>query len=305
MEFTSYKKFWNNKACTPESAMYAVDGSTNEDIVRRTGQYAARQVGTALDVQADDRVLELGCGLGRIGRQLAPRCAQWVGVDISGDMIRHARERMRDIENADFQQLERSSLDMFPSDSFDKAYSSAVLCHMDKEDLFLYLEELRRVLKPGGLLYVDTWNLAHPTGWKRWLYEVRFWQQGSQSERKDVARNQFCTPDELRLYAQHAGLEVLACFDESHWLQLTAGKQLADPAAQAQRIEADRQQIIYSPLFVDFFEKTCEVIYGETHPREVIAYMDRHRDEEEHGLFQPFIKGLWVSQSDHWGQPDD
>ena len=305
MDNTSYKQFWNKQARTPESAMFAVDGSTNEEIVRRTGEFAARQIMAVLEVQPDDRILDLGCGLGRVGRQLAPHCAQWVGVDISGDMIRHARERMQDIENVTFQQLESSSLDMFPSDSFDKAYSTAVLCHMDNEDLFLYLEELRRVLKPGGLVYVDTWNLAHPTGWKRWLYEVRFWQRGSQSERKDVARNQFCTPDELRLYARHAGLEVLACFDESHWLQLAAGKQLSDPAAHIQRIESAKERIVYSPLFADFFEKTCEVIYGETHPREVIAYMDRHRDEEEHGLFQPFIRGLWAAQSDHWGQPED
>lgn len=304
MEFTSYQQFWNNQACTPESAMFAVDGSTNEEIVRRTGQYAARQLRAALDVQAGDRVLELGCGLGRIGRELAPHCAQWVGVDISGEMIRYARERMQAFENVAFHQLDRSSLDMFPDDHFDKVYSSAVLCHMDKEDLFLYLEELQRVLRPGGLIYADTWNLAHPTGWKRWMYEVRFWQQSSQAQRKDIARNQFCTPGEFRLYAEHAGLDVLVCYEDSHWLQLVGGKQLADPEVQRERVDAAREAIVYTPLFVDFFEKTCEVIYGETHPRDVIAYMDRHSGEEEHGLFQPFIKGLWVNQADHWGQPD-
>jgi SAM-dependent methyltransferase len=305
MEFNSYQQFWNNQARTPESAMFAVDGSTDEAIVRRTGRYAARQMSAALDLQPDDRVLELGCGLGRIGRELAPSCAHWTGVDISGEMIRFARQRLSGFDNVSFHQLERSSLAMFDDNSFDKAYSLAVLCHMDKEDLFLYLEELRRVLKPGGMLYADTWNLANPTGWKRWMYEVRFWQQSSQAQRKDIARNQFCSPDELGLYARQAGLDVLACFDDSHWLQLVAGKDLADREAAADRLADVRDAVVYSPLFVDFFEKTCEVIYGETHPREIIAYMDRHEGSTEHELFRPFIRGLWTSQARHWGQPDD
>lgn len=305
MEFSSYQQFWNNQARTPESAMFAVDGSTDEAIVRRTGQYAARQMAVALDLQPEDRVLELGCGLGRIGRQLANSCAHWTGVDISGEMIRHARERLEGIENVSFHQLERASLERFEDDSFDKAYSLAVLCHMDKEDLFLYLEELRRVVRPGGLIYADTWNLAHPTGWKRWMYEVRFWQRSDQSQRKDIARNQFCTPDELRLYAERAGLDVLACFDDSHWLQLVAGSQLENPEADRDRILAARGDIVYSKLFVEFFEKTCEVIYGETHPREVIAHMDKSEGSTEHELFRPFIQGLWASHADHWGQPED
>ena len=304
MEFESYQQFWNNQAKTPESAMSAVDGSTDEAIVQRTGRYAAAQMKAALDLQLGDRVLELGCGLGRIGKQLAESCARWTGVDISSEMIRHAQTRLSGLDNVDFHRLDRSSLEMFEDNSFDKAYSLAVLCHMDKEDLFLYLEELRRVLKPGGLLYVDTWNLANPTGWKRWEYEVRFWQKSNQAERKDIARNQFCSPDEIALYARHAGLDILACFDDSHWLQLIAGKELDDVEAGRQRLVAVKDQVVYSPLFVELFGKTCEVIYGETHPRDVLKFLDERTNEPETELFRPFIRGLWESQSDHWGEPD-
>ena len=225
-------------------------------------------------------------------------------MDISGEMIRYAGERLADFENIELQTLSRSSLEMFENDSFDKVYSVAVLCHMDKEDLFLYLEELRRVLKPGGLLYVDTWNLANPTGWKRWEYEVRFWQKSDQSQRKDIARNQFCMPGELELYARRAGLDLLACYDDSHWLQLVAAKQPGDPEAERRRLAAVKDQIVYSQLFVDMFAKTCEVIYGETHPREILAFIDGHADTREAELFAPFIRGLWESQADHWGEPD-
>jgi len=301
MEFQSYKNFWDNQAQTPEAALAAVDGSSDEAIVQRTGRFAAAQMRAALDLKPTDRVLELGCGVGRIGKELARECAHWTGVDISGQMIDHAQQRMAGLDNISFHQLHRSSLDMIPDASIDKAYSLAVLCHMDKEDLFLYLEELYRVLAPDGIIYVDTWNLAHPTGWNRWQYEVRFWQRADQAQRKDIARNQFCSPDELALYAEKAGFDVLANFDDSHWLQLVAGKALADTASQLQRLQEQKDQIIYSPLFVELFQKTIEVIYGETHPRDALSFLDQHPGTTEDALFRPFIRGLWESNSEHWG----
>lgn len=301
MEFESYKKFWNNQAQTPETALAAVDGSTDEAVVQRTGRFAAAQMIAALDLKTTDRVLELGCGVGRIGRELARNCAHWTGVDISEQMIKHAQERMAGLDNIAFHQLHRSSLDMIPDAGIDKAYSLAVLCHMDKEDLFLYLEELYRVLAPGGLIYVDTWNLANPTGWNRWRYEVRFWQRSDQAQRKDIARNQFCSPDELALYAEKAGFELLANFDDSHWLQLVAGKELAGKESQQQRLQQQKERIVYSPLFVELFQKTIEVIYGETHPRDALAFLDQHPNTTEYALFRPFIRGLWKSNRAHWG----
>jgi len=135
MSETNYKDCWNKRAGSQEAAIAAVDGSTDETIVQHTGRWAARQVKTALDVQTVDHVLELGCGVGRIGRELAPFCRHWTGVDISENMIRHARERLSDLSNVSFHQLSRTSLEMLEDDSIDKAYSIAVFCHMDKEDL--------------------------------------------------------------------------------------------------------------------------------------------------------------------------
>ncbi len=305
MEIKSYKQYWNSQAQTPAAALAAVDGSGNESIVQRTGRFAAAQMRAALDLQPSDRVLELGCGVGRIGKELASDCAHWTGVDISEQMIGHAKQRMAGMDNVGFHQLQRSSLDMIPDASIDKAYSLAVLCHMDKEDLYLYLEELYRVLAPGGMIYVDTWNLANPTGWKRWQYEVRFWQQSDQSQRKDIARNQFCSPDELSLYAQNADFELLACFDDSHWLQLVAGKEMPEKELQQRRLQDQKRLIVYSPLFVELFEKTIEVIYGELHPRDALAFLNQYPDTTEDELYRPFIGGLWESNTEHWGAVED
>ena len=71
-------------------------------------------------------------------------------------MLRVAKARTAHLPNVEFHQLLRTSLSMFPDNTFDKAYSVAVLIHLDKEDLFLYLQEWARVLRLGGVVYVDT-----------------------------------------------------------------------------------------------------------------------------------------------------
>jgi SAM-dependent methyltransferase len=303
MEFESYKQFWNHQAATPESALAAVDGSVSEEVVQITGRSTARQVATALELSSDDRILELGCGVGRIGRELAPHCARWTGVDISEKMISHARERLGHLDNTNFHLLERTSLEAVAESSLTKAYSVAVLCHMDKEDLYLYMKELHRTVRPGGLIYVETWNLAHPIGWKRWEYEVANWRRSEQKQRKDVARNQFCTPDEFQLYVRQAGFTPLACYADSPWVQVIAGRSLeeAEIARHHRRLAEEAAVIAYSPLFGRLFELTVDVIFGVLHPRELVAFLDEHGDQPEVPVFRPFVESMWKKNHDLWG----
>ena len=304
MEFESYQQFWDHQATTPEAALAAVDGSSDETIVQRTGRFAAKQVMAALNLQSGDHVLELGCGVGRIGRELADQCSHWTGVDISRRMLAHAEDRLAHLDNVSFHQLTRTDLQMIPDASIDKAYSIAVLCHMDKEDMFLYMQELQRVLKPGGSVFVDTWNLSHPVGWKRWQYEVRFWQRSEQGQRKDVARNQFCSPDEFQLYLNRADFQVISCFDDSPWIQAITGKDLdrKQLKQEQKRVKRQQDQIAYSALFTELFNRTVDITYGQLHPREAISFLDQHTGTDEDTLFRPFILGLWESNTAHWGE---
>lgn len=304
MEFESYKQFWNHQAATPESALAAVDGSASEEVVQITGRYTAQQVATSLDLNSEDSILELGCGVGRIGRELAGHCRHWTGVDISEKMIAHARERLDHFSNTDFHQLSRTSLEAVADDSLTKAYSVAVLCHMDKEDLYLYLKELYRTVRPRGLIYVETWNLAHPVGWKRWEYEVNNWNRLDHSLRKDVARNQFCTPDEFQLYVSHAGFTPLACYSDSPWIQLIAGHSLDQDeiAEQHRRLSEQSTQIAYSPLFGRLFELTADVVFGTIHPSELISFLSEHDDQPEIPLFRPYIEAMWKKNPQLWGE---
>ena len=231
----NYKTIWDAKASTTQGAMLAVDGSTNEDVLRLTGAYSARQVDAALDLKPTDRVLELGCGVGRIGRDLASKIAHWEGSEISANMLKVARERLATYENVGLTELMRTSFKPLADASFDKAYCVAVFIHMDKEDFYLYLEDLARVLKPGGLLYFDAWNVTSRVGWRRFAAELAQYRDQDPTQRKDIARNQFTSPDEVRIFLDQAGFETLAMYTDSPWVQVVAQRRGGGDATDVRR----------------------------------------------------------------------
>ncbi|MDT8321285.1 MAG: class I SAM-dependent methyltransferase [Xanthomonadales bacterium] len=304
---TNYQQFWNSQAGSPESALAAVDGSGDETITRATGQWSAKQVRAALDLRETDTVLELGCGVARIGRELAPQCKQWVGVDISSNMLRSAAHRLKGLQNTELHALNRTQLEMLEDERFDKAYCVAVFCHMDKEDFFLYMKELWRVLKPAGMIYFETWNMDHPVGWKRWQFEVDQWSRADHSQRKDVARNQFSVPQEVDLFTRRAGFEPLACFGNSPWVQMLAVKPAThfDRPGALEHIERHRDVIEVSQERSELFGDYLDVVYGLRHPREVLSEWQTRPETENVYLYRLYLEGLWRAGAGRWGELDN
>ncbi len=305
MQPTNYKAFWDHKASTKTGAFLAVDGSSNEEVARLTGAYTARQVECALALDANDRVFELGCGVGRIGMELAPKVAHWQGADISANMLGVARERLADMSNVGFTELSNSSLRALADGSFSKAYCVAVFIHMDKEDFLLYLEELARVLEPGGLLFFDTWNLAHPIGWRRFALEVRQYRGVDLAQRKDVARNQFATPEEVRIYLEHCGFELLQMYTDSPWVQSVAMKRGGnrDVAAERARLQRDASRIAYPPLWTELFDAFIRVTDEGQPPQAMVDALGEDSRGEEIAMFRIWYREFWRLNEAHWGPP--
>ena len=102
---------------------------------------------------AGRRVLDVGCGTGRLAALLTERyaCKVW-GVDVSQAMLDVARERVpRSVG------LKRAAAEMLPfSDGwFERATMTLVYHHLDRSRA---LPEVRRVLAPGGRLALLTFD---------------------------------------------------------------------------------------------------------------------------------------------------
>jgi SAM-dependent methyltransferase len=124
-----------------------------DDFARRNAEMPESLVvlGEELLARLPERpeVLDAGCGAGRDLAWFEVRGVRGTGCDLSGGMLRQARTRVRGrLVRADVRVLP------FPDDSFDAVWCMAVLLHLPKADAPAALVELRRVLRPGGLLAV-------------------------------------------------------------------------------------------------------------------------------------------------------
>lgn len=106
-----------------------------------------------LDVYPDGgRVLDFGCGAGRLSNALAAHFDEVVGVDISEPMLEEARRLDRSGGRITFELNERPDLSRFEDDSFDMVYTDLVLQHLPPGLAEGYVREFARVTRPGGVL---------------------------------------------------------------------------------------------------------------------------------------------------------
>jgi ubiquinone/menaquinone biosynthesis C-methylase UbiE/MoaA/NifB/PqqE/SkfB family radical SAM enzyme len=100
-------------------------------------------------------VLEVGFGRGEFLYHCARRGAKVAGIDYSRDAFEIARTLFQDVPEADIRVADCRDLP-FGSQSFDRVFSGDVIEHVNYEDGVLMLQEMYRVLKPGGFLLLHT-----------------------------------------------------------------------------------------------------------------------------------------------------
>lgn len=102
-------------------------------------------------IRPEDRVLEIGCGMGRITRALAERAAWVVGLDVSSEMLGAARAALSDLANVELVLGDGRGLGGLPDAAFDVVYSFLVFQHVpDPAVVCSYVRDMGRVLRPGG-----------------------------------------------------------------------------------------------------------------------------------------------------------
>jgi cyclopropane fatty-acyl-phospholipid synthase-like methyltransferase len=98
------------------------------------------------------RVIEIGCGAGRITRALARLFGEVRGVDVSGEMVEQARKALANTPNASVYQNNGMDLSVLPEGPYDFAFSTIVFQHIPSRDvIYNYVREVNRLLRPGAL----------------------------------------------------------------------------------------------------------------------------------------------------------
>ena len=151
------QRFWDERA--KEDAFYFVDnriGYRNPAEEERFWAGGVSDLDKLLDaleleVKPGDRVVEIGCGVGRLTRVLAERAASVKALDVSAEMLQQAQQHNGHLDNVEWVHGDGTALTGIPDGEADLVISHVVFQHIPDPRITLgYVREIGRVLRPGG-----------------------------------------------------------------------------------------------------------------------------------------------------------
>jgi tRNA (uracil-5-)-methyltransferase TRM9 len=160
------------------------------------------------------RLLNVGSGHGADFLPFKGRFELY-GVDFSAGMIKMARRYAQKFEFAVNLQMADARRLPFAAETFDWAIAVATYHHLKgRQNQLAALEELRRVLKPGGEAFLTVWNHCQPRFWWNKKEVAVPWKAGGQA----VYRYYYLfTYRELEGLVRRAGFRLLQSFPETSY----------------------------------------------------------------------------------------
>lgn len=152
---------------------------------------------------ADGHLVDVGCGSGRLARPLAAYLnGTYLGIDLVPDLVAHAR-RIAARPDWRFEVIDHIAIPEADGRA-DMVCFFSVLTHLLHEQSFWYLEEARRVLKPGGKVVFSFLEFAEPG------HMPIFWSTLAAAKAQVVApMNVFIERNAIHRWADALGMELL------------------------------------------------------------------------------------------------
>lgn len=160
---TEGQRFWDTHPCGGQWTNYAEYMAW----IQRAEPYGYSIVGQYDWTQKRD--LDIGCGQGALANYLPRLGATVVGVDMSAVSLLRTMAGAAEVGNVDRVRLSAADAGHlpFPTDCFDAVSSMGVLHHTP--DTRKGVQELHRVLIPGGLAIVMLYRSGNPKWWMTWV----------------------------------------------------------------------------------------------------------------------------------------
>jgi SAM-dependent methyltransferase len=214
------RRYWDERAV--ENALWYIDTSIDfrdPDMTQflATGRKIANEAFVDAPVRPERRHLavEIGPGVGRVSLAMAEHFERVIGIDVSAEMVRRARQLVPD-ERISFEIGDGMTLAPVGDGDADFVFSFTVLQHIPKVSVIeRYLAEAARVLAPGGVAALQWNNDPHPLRWKaRAVVSAALHRAGAPSRSDNRHARQFygsrVPVQRITSALERAGLDIVA-----------------------------------------------------------------------------------------------
>jgi SAM-dependent methyltransferase len=207
---------------TDEGKVRALAGHSSCEEIRADRVRRAGELITSLSIGPDKVGFEIGSGNGVVAGVLASRCLRLDCSDISATFLQLAQAECAGHANVRFFRIEGDYLAQLPSDSYDFGYSLNVFIHFNPFDIYHYLVDVCRLLKPGGVFCFDACTFGSQTR-DKFIEHASLYRKDPASVRGFLAFND---PEIICRLIEEVGLTIKSGARDNRegWLHFVVGR---------------------------------------------------------------------------------
>ena len=150
----------SNNEKTKHVAKYYDNRAKNSDAVKAAGQWGSKdlvpeiceEICAKINIEKEDKILEIGCGSGVLGEIIKDKCNEYVGIDISRGMLQKFLENSK-IDTSLIQCI--TEILPFREEFFDIVIMNSVTMYFHQQNqLHTTLKEIERVTRKNGIIFI-------------------------------------------------------------------------------------------------------------------------------------------------------